>query len=95
MFIVTLAFGPNRGEAKNHMDGHNAWLQRGFADGVFVLSGSLAPQRGGLVLATGLSREALEQRVAEDPFVAAHVVEAEIAEVAPGRTDPRLAFLAA
>ena len=95
MFIVTLAFGPNRTAAPQHMAGHNAWLAKGFEDGIFVLSGSLAPQRGGVVLAAGLTRDTLEQRVAQDPFVAEGVVEAEIAEIAPGRPDPRLPFLAA
>ena len=42
-----------------------------------------------------MSRAALEAFVAEDPFVAEGVVVAEIHEIAPARTDDRLAFLAA
>ena len=62
MFIVLLKFSDNKAKAGAFMDGHKAWIQRGFA---------------------------------EDPFVAEGVVAAEIHEIAPARTDDRLAFLAA
>ncbi len=92
MFLVTLTFA-DKSKAPALMAGHNAWIQEGFDDGVFLLTGSLVPGLGGAVLAHGLSREALEARVAADPFVAEGVVSAQIAQIAPGRTDPRLAFL--
>lgn len=93
MFVVFLRFSANRARAGEFMDGHNAWIRGGFEDGVFLMTGSLQPAAGGAVLAHGLSREDLERRVAEDPFVAEGVVTAEILEIAPGRTDERLAFL--
>lgn len=95
MFIVQLRFSDNRAAAKTHMAEHNAWLDQGFAEGVFLLSGSLMPQAGGCILAHDISLEALTQRVNEDPFVAERVVSADIVELNPGRTDPRLAFLLA
>lgn len=93
MFIVTLTFAANRAAAPEHMDAHNAWLKEGFDDGVFLLAGSLKPALGGGILAHNVAREALEARVARDPFVAQNVVSAEILELAPARTDERLAFL--
>ncbi|MEQ9332016.1 hypothetical protein [Thalassobaculum sp.] len=93
MFIVLLRFADNRAEAGRHMDGHRAWLRQGFDDGVFVLAGTLQPGVGGGVLAHGTSAEALRERVAADPFVAEHVVTAEILEIDPARADDRLAFL--
>lgn len=93
MFVVTLRFSAHRMQAPRWMDGHNAWIRRGFEDGVFLLTGSLSAGGGGAVLAHGLTRDALEQRLREDPFVAEGVVDAEIVEIAPGRTDDRLAFL--
>lgn len=77
------------------MDGHNAWIRRGFEDGIFLLVGSLQPNAGGAILAHGASLTAIEARVQDDPFVAEGVVRAEILEVVPGRTDERLAFLKA
>lgn len=95
MFVVTLRFASNRAGAPRFMDGHNAWIKRGFDDGVFLLTGSLQPGAGGAVLAHNVSRADLETRVREDPFVAEGVVAAEILDIAPGRTDERLAFLKA
>jgi len=93
MFVVTLRFSANKAQAPQFMEGHNAWIQRGFEDGVFLLTGSLQPSAGGAVLAHNISRTDLDARVQEDPFVAADVVTADIVEIAPGRTDARLAFL--
>lgn len=93
MFVVTLRFSANKAQARTLMDAHNAWIQRGFADGVFLLTGGLEMGAGGAVLAHGVTRADLEARVADDPFVAADVVRAEILDIAPGRVDPRLAFL--
>lgn len=95
MFVVTLKFSAGKALAPQFIDGHNAWIRQGFADGVFLLTGSLPPGEGGAVLAHNVTRADLEARLARDPFVAGDVVTAEILEIAPGRTDARLAFLAA
>jgi len=92
MFVITLRFA-DKTRAPASMSGHAAWIERGFADGVFLLVGGLQPGAGGVILAQGPSREALEERVREDPFVAEGVVTAEILAVSPTRTDERLAFL--
>lgn len=93
MFVVTLRFSANKAQAPRFMEGHNAWIGRGFADGVFLLTGSLQPNAGGAVLAHNISRADLEARVQEDPFVAEDVVSADILEITPSRSDDRVAFL--
>ncbi len=93
MFIVMLSFSENKGKAGQFMDGHKLWLQRGFDDGVFLLSGNLQPSRGGGIVAHNTSRADLERRVTEDPFVAENVVRAEIVEIAASKADTRLQFL--
>ena len=93
MFVVTLKFSANKAKAPALMEGHNAWLKRGFDEGIFLLSGSIQPSAGGAVLAHNTSRADLETRVRQDPFVVENVVNADILEIAPGRTDDRLAFL--
>jgi uncharacterized protein YciI len=94
MFIVTLRFA-DKARAPQFMDGHNDWLRRGFEEGVFLLAGGLDAGAGGAVIAHGVERETLEQRIAADPFVSEGLVVPEICEVTPGRTDARLAFLTA
>jgi uncharacterized protein YciI len=93
MFIVLLRFSEDRGRAAQLMEDHRQWIERGFADGVFILTGSLAAAGGGAILAHDTSRPDLEDRVKRDPFVAEGVVAAEILEVTPSRVDDRLGFL--
>lgn len=92
-FAILLEFASNRSAAPSHMDGHNAWLRRGFEDGTFLVSGSLKPGRGGFVLARGTSLEAIQQRVAEDPFVTHDVVQPTVLEFEAKRAVPELQSL--
>jgi uncharacterized protein YciI len=93
MFLVLLKHSENKSRAMELMGAHKAWIQRGLDDGVFLLIGGLQPQGGGMVLAQGLSREALEARVQEDPFVEQDVVKPEYIEFAPTFAEERLSFL--
>lgn len=93
MYIIFLKFSTNQSQARQFMEGHQAWIQRGFNDGVFLLAGSLEPDLGGGVLAHHTSLADLQVRVNDDPFVAENIVKAEIFELDPGQADPRLQFL--
>jgi uncharacterized protein YciI len=93
VFVVLLRFSENKAQARQFMEGHNAWIQRGIEDGVFLVVGSLQPNAGGAILASGTSLQELHVRVNEDPFVQENVVSAEIFEITPARTDERLSFL--
>jgi len=94
VFIITLTFA-DKSRAGALMDGHNEWIQQGFADGVFLLVGSLLPNSGGMIVAHNTSREELDARVSDDPFVREGVVQARVDEVSPKRADARLQFLVA
>jgi uncharacterized protein YciI len=93
MFIVLLKFSDNKDQVSQFMEDHKEWIQRGFDDGVFLLAGGLQPNLGGGILAHNTSLADLQSRVSADPFVAENVVNAEILEIDPSRTDARLGFL--
>ncbi|QDG78269.1 YciI family protein [Labrenzia sp. PHM005] len=95
MFVVTLKFADNKARAGELIDGHKAWIQQGFDNGLFLMVGSLPPNQGGGILAHNATRADLEAFVQKDPFVAEQVVTAEILEITPARLDDRLEFLAA
>ncbi|MEJ2122128.1 MAG: YciI family protein [Alphaproteobacteria bacterium] len=95
MFVVFLKFSDNKDQTGQHMDGHMAWLKRGFDDGVFLAAGALKPDLGGGIVASNTSRSDLESRVNDDPFVANNVVTGEIYEIAASMVDERLEFLKA
>jgi uncharacterized protein YciI len=93
MFVVLLRFSDNKSHAGQFMEGHKDWIKLGFDDGVFLLAGSLQSGLGGGIVAHNTSLSDLQSRVKNDPFVAENVVTAEILEIAPSKTDERLAFL--
>ena len=93
MFIVLLKFSSEKAKAGELMAAHNEWLAQGFADGAFLLAGSLHPRAGGAILAHGLTRSDLESRVNQDPFVMNDVVSAELLEISCAKAEPRLEFL--
>ncbi|MRW94717.1 hypothetical protein GJ699_32615 [Duganella sp. FT80W] len=93
MHIVFLQFTERKSEAGKFMQGHKDWIQRGFDAGCFLLTGSLQPQTGGVILADRISREELNQLIKQDPFVEQGIVTPEIVELAPSRVDTRLDFL--
>lgn len=63
--------------------GHKEWIEKRCADGVFLLTGALQPQAGGVIIAQDESASAIQARVNEGPFMAENVVQAEILEIAP------------
>lgn len=46
MHIIFLRFTAEKARAGAFMAAHNAWLQHGFDDGIFLMSGGLAPGLG-------------------------------------------------
>jgi uncharacterized protein YciI len=93
MFIVLLRFSSEKAKAGELMAAHNEWLARGFADGAFLLAGTLQPRAGGAILAQGMTRSDLEAKINQDPFVIHEVVSAELLEISCSKAEPRLEFL--
>lgn len=93
MFVVLLKFSRNKALAGQFMEAHVKWIESGFSDGVFLMTGSLQPELGGGLLAHDISLPDLQDRVKDDPFVAEAIVDVEILEISPSRADERLRFL--
>lgn len=69
------------------MKAHVAWLDEGFAAGVFVVAGRQDPRVGGVVLARGKRAEA-EALAASDPFVTGGVAETRVVAFNASFADP-------
>ena len=93
MFIIQLKFSTNKANASQFMDGHNAWLKDGFANGIFLLAGTIQPKQGGAILTHNATLEHVQTIIQADPFVAEGVVTAEISEITPSQAAPQLEFL--
>lgn len=92
MYVVLLRLADGA-KASEHLDGHKRWLQHGFDDNVFFLTGGIPQLGGGAIIAAGLSLDELRTRLEEDPFVVHGAVTPEVVELETTMSDPRLAFL--
>ena len=93
MFIILLKFSDKKSHAGQFMQAHKEWLQQGFDDGIFLLSGSIQPSAGGGILAFNTTHDELLKRVNKDPFVVENVARAEIIEIAASKANEQLNFL--
>jgi uncharacterized protein YciI len=70
MFVIELKYTAELVKIDARMKAHVAFLQKYYAAGTFLVSGRKIPRDGGIILAVGKDRAAIETIVAEDPFVA-------------------------
>lgn len=68
MFVVELIYKADLAEIDAHMKAHMAFLRKYYAAGNFLVSGRKIPRDGGIILAVGESRAAVEAIMREDPF---------------------------
>ena len=69
MFVVELMYKADLAAIDAQMRAHMAFLKKHYAAGTFVVSGRKIPRDGGIIIATGKSRQEIEAIVKEDPFV--------------------------
>ena len=70
LFVIELIYKAALSEIDAAMAAHMRFLKTHYASGQFLVSGRKIPRDGGIILAAGDSREAIEAIVREDPFVA-------------------------
>jgi len=80
MFVIELIYKVDLPQIDAHMKAHIAWLDKHYAAGTFVLSGRKVPREGGIILANGHDRAAIEAIVREDPFVANDLADYKLVE---------------
>jgi uncharacterized protein YciI len=69
MFVIELLYKAPLAQIDAAMTAHVAFLNKYYAAGNFLVSGRKIPRDGGIVIALGANREAIEAIVREDPFV--------------------------
>ncbi|MGE0404329.1 MAG: YciI family protein, partial [Kofleriaceae bacterium] len=80
MFVIELVYKADLAEIDAAMKPHMAYLRKHYASGTFLVSGRKVPRDGGIILAVGADRAAIEAIAAEDPFVAGGLAEVRIIE---------------
>lgn len=68
MYVVDLTYVVPLEEIDALIPAHIAWLDQQYAAGHFLASGRKVPRTGGVILAAGMERAALDAILATDPF---------------------------
>ncbi|MEU6405939.1 YciI family protein [Streptomyces sp. NPDC046985] len=91
MFILELTYIAAAERVDALLADHVAWLDEQYAAGVFIASGRKVPRDGGVIIAVGEDRAAVEAVAATDPFSVEKAAEYRITEFVATKTAPRLA----
>ncbi|GGQ55116.1 YciI family protein [Streptomyces asoensis] len=96
LHLLSLHYTAPERAAEPFIPGHVAYLERHHQNGTFLISGRTVPTSiGGVIIAHGVDRPAIEQITAQDPFVVNGVAEYTITTITPGRVHPALDSLLA
>ncbi|MFD8809192.1 YciI family protein [Streptomyces sp. NPDC059597] len=90
MFVLELTYTAPLDAVDAAHAAHVAWLDEQYAKGIFLASGRKNPRDGGIILAAGTDRAAVEEITAGDPFVTAGVCEYRVTEFVATKTAPGL-----
>ncbi|CAN7612168.1 YciI family protein [Brucella pseudogrignonensis] len=85
LYIVILSYMRPLNEIDAHLPEHIEWLDKGYAEGVFLASGRRIPRIGGVIIAKAESLESLQERMREDPFQRLGLSKADILPFEPSR----------
>ncbi|MFI1223480.1 MULTISPECIES: YciI family protein [unclassified Streptomyces] len=91
MFVLELTYTAPVERVDALLEEHIVWLDEQYAAGVFIASGRKSPRDGGVILAVGEDRAAIEEIAATDPFATHGVCTYRIMEFIATKTAPGLA----
>jgi uncharacterized protein YciI len=86
VFLILLKYMKPLSEVDRLLGEHNAYLDRNYAAGCFLVSGRREPRRGGVIVARAPSLSDIEATVAEDPFVREGIATRELVQFVPSRS---------
>jgi uncharacterized protein YciI len=86
MFILELTYIAPTQSVDAHLADHITWLDRQYEAGIFIASGRKVPRDGGVIVAVGDDREAIEALAATDPFAVEKVADYRIVEFLATKT---------
>jgi uncharacterized protein YciI len=90
MFVIELIYKVDLAEIDRAMKAHVAFLNKHYQAGTFLVSGRKIPRDGGVILAVGPSRAAIEGVMREDPFCSRGLAEFRVIEFRASQRSPNL-----
>ena len=80
LFVISLHYLVPLEEIDAAMPRHKAFLNKHYKQGDFLVSGRQVPRTGGVIIARGKNREAVERMMRQDPFVKGKMASMDIVE---------------
>jgi len=68
VFVVLVRYTQPVEAVMKHLEAHREFIASGYARGIFLVSGRGADDDPGVVVASGVSRQELQQLMKQDPF---------------------------
>jgi uncharacterized protein YciI len=80
MFLLLGRYLKPVDEVEVHLDAHRGWIREQAEAGIFIAAGREVPLQGGLIVATGVTRDELDAIIANDPYFTEKVAEYDVRE---------------
>ncbi|HEY4288512.1 MAG TPA: YciI family protein [Puia sp.] len=80
LFVIFLRYLVSLEKIDAVMEKHVAFLDKYFASGEFLVSGRQVPRTGGIIIARGRDRAAVERITKQDPFIKGRLASVDIVE---------------
>jgi uncharacterized protein YciI len=80
MFLLLGRYLKPVDEVERHLEAHRGWVRDHAIAGRFIAAGREVPLRGGLIVATGVTRDEVDAIIAADPYVVEGVAEYDVRE---------------
>ncbi len=80
MFIIDITYLAPLPQIDAAMSDHMKFLNACYKNNLFIASGRKIPRTGGIILAIGSSKEAIEELMNQDPFVKLKLAEFKVTE---------------
>lgn len=84
MFVVSIDYKVGFDRIDPLIEAHFEFLNKYYANGLFVVSGRKEPRTGGIIIVKNESRDYVETIIKEDPFYRENVADYQITEFVPG-----------
>ena len=88
MFIINLNYVAPLEKIDGRMKEHMVFLNACYREGLFIVSGRKIPRTGGIIVAQGSSKKAMETLMRNDPFVAHGLAEFDVIEFQASQLHP-------
>ncbi|HEY4111302.1 YciI family protein [Puia sp.] len=89
LFVILLRYVAPLEKIDAAMPAHLAFLDKHYKKGVFLVSGRQVPRKGGVIIAAGKDRAAIEGIMKQEPFLKRRLAKFEVVEFSASRVGKR------